>query len=150
MIDTATEIAGVLHDLRRLVDGDPDALAHRDEILAAKRALIDRLAADESPAPPVCARPGCPRPAARRETPFGRPPIYCSPECRPSYKGRSQAVLVEADQDDDATTWTVRLRRGARVVTVGEDLGRFSAFLLRRDLQAILHPRSAQEGGAIG
>ena len=43
-----------------------------------------------------------------------------------------------------ARSWTVRLRRGPSTVIIGQDLGRFSATALARDLQQLLDP---QHGG---
>jgi hypothetical protein len=119
--------------------------------------LVARLAetdveppAEHEPSAAVCARPGCTQPVASRQHSYGRPPIYCSPECRPSYKRDPRTVTVELDHDDDdGRYWTVRLRRGHRTVLVAQHLGRFSATLLYRDLDQLLHPRSAPKGGAI-
>jgi len=102
----------------------------------------------------TCASPGCDNTVARRPGQRGRPPIYCSPSCRPSRRAAGTQVLVEVDhheEDDDGAgrLWTVTLRRGARRVVVGRDLGRFSATLLAGELRTLLHPRTRQEGGAI-
>jgi hypothetical protein len=160
-MNTVSDIADVLDDLRRLNDGDPDALAERERILATKRALIRRLQHDD-PAPPApaaktltCARPGCANPVVRRPGRTGRPPIYCSPACRPSRRADRGQISVEIDQDDDARpgldpgrSWIVRLRRGRRTVIVGRDLGRFAATALTGELHQLLHP-TRQEGVAI-
>jgi hypothetical protein len=102
----------------------------------------------------TCASPGCDNPVVRTPGRRGRPPIYCSPSCRPSRQATGNQVLVEvahdADDDDGAgRLWTVTLRRGARCVVVGRDLGRFSATLLAGELRALLHPRTRQEGDVI-
>jgi len=100
----------------------------------------------------TCAAPGCGKPVHRRPGARGRPPIYCSPACRPSRQG-DPTVHVEVDHDGNedgpSRFWTVSLRRGGRRVVVGRDLGRFSATLLAGDLRTLLHPRSGQEGAAI-
>jgi hypothetical protein len=102
----------------------------------------------------TCASPGCDNPVARRPGQRGRPPIYCSPSCRPSRNGTANQIRVDVDQDDDDVNgsgrfWTVTLRRGRRSVVVGRDLGRFSATVLCGELRALLHPRTRQEGDAI-
>ncbi|GAC1600791.1 MAG: hypothetical protein NVS3B21_28120 [Acidimicrobiales bacterium] len=159
---SAAEIADVLDDLRRLSDGDPDALAERAQILATKRALIRRLQRDDLPAAPavtagslLCARPGCANPVVRTPGQTGRPPIYCSPQCRPSRRFTRAQITVEVDHDDDpddvrsGRSWVVKLRRGRHSVTVGQDLGRFAASALSAELSQLLHPRTRQEGGPI-
>jgi hypothetical protein len=156
------DIAAVLEDLRRLGHGDPDALAQRDQILATKRALVRRLQHDDPEPPPpaattlVCARPGCANPVTRRPGQAGRPPIYCSPACRPSRRHARDQISVEVDQDDGTSdgphtgrAWTVTLRRGHRTVTVGRDLGRFAATALAGELDQLLHARTRHEGGPI-
>jgi hypothetical protein len=102
----------------------------------------------------TCASPGCHNPVVRKPGRRGRPPIYCSPACRPSLKGATNQIHVDVDQDgnDDEGVgrfWTVTLRRGTRTVVVGRDLGRFSAIALSGELRAVLHLRSRQEGDAI-
>ncbi len=99
--------------------------------------------------PPTCAAAGCDNPVARKPGRRGRPPIYCSPSCRPSRNGNQ--VRVDVDHDDGAAGrfWTVTLRRGGRRVVVGQDLGRISATMLARELRALLHPGMRQEGDAI-
>ncbi len=104
-----------------------------------------------SPAP-ICAAPGCENIVDRKPDRRGRPPIYCSPSCRPSRNGSGNQVHVDVDNDDDGSAgrfWTVTLRRGGRRVVVGQDLGRISAVMLARELRALLHPRMRQEGDAI-
>lgn len=106
---------------------------------------------------PICALPGCDNPVVRRPGQPGRPPIYCSPACRPSRQSCSNQVTVEIAQDDDgdghglhaARPWVVRLRRGRHSVIVARDLGRFSASVLYDQLRRLLHPRTGQEGDAI-
>lgn len=102
----------------------------------------------------TCASPGCDNPVGRRPGQRGRPPIYCSPSCRPSRKGNANQVRVDVGPNDDEANgsgrfWTVTLRRGRRSVVVGRDLGRFSATALGGELRALLHPRTRQEGDAI-
>jgi hypothetical protein len=144
-------------------DGDPDALAERERILATKRALIRRLQHDK-PKPPApaakmltCARPDCDNPVIRRPGRTGRPPIYCSPTCRPSRTASPARghIKVDIDQDDDSDglhpgrSWIVSLRRGPRTVIVGGDLGRFAATALSTELHQLLHPRTRQKGDII-
>jgi hypothetical protein len=158
-MNTVSEIADVLDDLRRLNHGDPDALAQRERILATKRALIRRLQHDDpTPAPKklLCAGPGCANPVIRRPGQTGRPPISCSPGCRPSRRADRGQISVEIVQDDDASagpdpgrTWIVRLRRGPRTVIVGRNLGRFAAGALTGELRQLLDPRTPQEGDAM-
>jgi len=94
----------------------------------------------------TCAAPGCENPVPRK--PRGRPSIYCSATCRPSR--RSSGIDVEVLRgDDDAGSagriWTVRLRRGARSVTVAESLGWPSATALAGDLYELLTSRRRRE-----
>ena len=102
----------------------------------------------------TCAADGCDNPVPRRPGKIGRPPIYCSPACRPS-RARP-AVYVEAeradDSDDPSRGWEVRLRRGEHVVVLQRQLGRFSATALAADVLALLEGSPAlagQEGGTI-
>lgn len=105
---------------------------------------------------PPCAAAGCANPVERQPGRLGRPPIYCSPECRPSRTActsRNQAS-VEVDQEDHdghrpGRCWTVRLRRGKNSVVVGRDLGHFSATMLSDDLRNLLQPSTRQKGAAI-
>jgi hypothetical protein len=102
----------------------------------------------------TCASAGCDNAVIRRPGRRGRPPIYCSPACRPSRAGNAgrNQISVEVDQQDDdgpGRSWVVTLRRGQRRVVVGRDLGRFSATALSSELRKLLHPRSPQEGDAI-
>lgn len=90
----------------------------------------------------ACAAAGCDNVVSRRPGRAGRPPIYCSPACRPS---RSRpAVVVEVDHaEDDAAAaagrdWVVRLRRGGHAVVVQRGLGRFSATVLAAELRQVL------------
>ena len=90
----------------------------------------------------ACAAAGCDNEVTRRPGHVGRPPIYCSPACRPS---RSRpAVTVEVDHADDepdaqvGRDWVVRLRRGRRAVVVQRGLGRFSAVALAGELRGLL------------
>lgn len=88
---------------------------------------------------PCCAAPGCDNPVPRRPGQRGRPPIYCSPACRPSYVRPALTVEVERDErDEDGRDFLVRLRRGSAVVVVGRGLGRFSATALATELSAVV------------
>jgi hypothetical protein len=161
---TITEIADILDDLARLNHDDPDAIARRHQILATKQALIRRLQ-NNNPPPPgpatalTCARPDCTNPVIRRPRQNGRPPIYCSPACRPSRQNhptRGQISVHTAQTDDDTAdnphpsrSWTVTLRRGHRTVTISQNLGRFAATALANDLQQLIHPSARQQGGII-
>jgi hypothetical protein len=92
-------------------------------------------------APLPCAAPGCDNPVARRQGPVGRPPIYCSPACRPSRVRPAITVEVDQVQSDDerhGRDWVVRLRRGGRVAVVQRGLGRFSATALAAELCSVL------------
>ncbi|HEX2053001.1 MAG TPA: hypothetical protein VHJ78_04635 [Actinomycetota bacterium] len=100
-----------------------------------------------------CAAPGCDNPVLRRPG-VGRPPIYCSPACRPSRSGAAGQLTVDVHQEDDdgqgaGRCWTVALRRGRHSVVVARELGRFSASQLCNELRALLHPRSQQKGDTI-
>jgi hypothetical protein len=102
----------------------------------------------------VCAADGCENIIVRSRRP-GRPAIYCSPFCRPSPIGRSgpgvDVEVVQDDHDDDShagRNWVVRLQRGHDSVTIGQDLGRFSAQALAGDLRRLFGP-ARQGGGAI-
>ncbi len=48
-MSTVTEIVAVLADLNLLTQRDPAALARREEILATKRELVERIRADQDP-----------------------------------------------------------------------------------------------------
>jgi hypothetical protein len=105
----------------------------------------------------VCAAAGCENIVVRSRRP-GRPAIYCSADCRPSPIAgpRYPAVAIEVVQDDQGDdggsqagrNWIVRLQRGHETVTIGQDLGRFSAQALAGDLRRLLGP-ARQGGGAI-
>jgi hypothetical protein len=89
----------------------------------------------------VCAADGCENTFSRRPGRQGRPQIYCSPPCRPSYNRPPVMIEVEQDENDDVEhgrDWTVRLRRGERVLVVREALGRFSATVFAAELSAIV------------
>jgi hypothetical protein len=94
----------------------------------------------------ICARPGCANPVVRHLGRAGRPPIYCSPECRPSHARTGARIGVELSFDDaDDTTgaqrsWRVKLRRGKREVTVASGVGRFSATELANELRDLIEP----------
>jgi hypothetical protein len=163
-MNTVTEIADLLDDLAELNRRDPDAVARQDQILAAKQALIRRLQR-ANPQPPAgvtaltCARAGCDNPVIRRPRQNGRPPIYCSPACRPSRKNHPNRgrfrdpITVEINQHDNddnpSRSWTVELRNGTRTVTIGHDLGRFAATALFNDLQQLIHPQTQHQGDPI-
>ncbi len=90
----------------------------------------------------LCAAHGCDNPVPRRPGRAGRPPIYCSPACRPSYV--RPALVVEVDQQDAADDdgqgrdWIVRIRRGERFAVAGRALGRFTAMALATELRSLL------------
>lgn len=104
--------------------------------------------------PRTCAASGCDNPVPDRNGTPGRPFLYCSPQCRPSSKPHHYRppLTVDIHQDNDADnthnprTWTVALRRGADTVIIGDQLGRFSATALARDLQQLIHPPPHQGG----
>ncbi|HZU80879.1 MAG TPA: hypothetical protein VE991_13255 [Acidimicrobiales bacterium] len=100
----------------------------------------------------TCAAPDCDNPVARRPGRAGRPAIYCSPACRPSWhRTRGIAVEVQLDDNDDrrgGTDWLVQLRRGERVLVIRQGLGRFSATEFADNLRRLLAP-AQQEGVAI-
>ena len=105
----------------------------------------------------TCAAPGCDR-AVEPGSSRGRPPIYCSPPCRPSWTGRGRSrpsrITVEVDEDDSNTDdragarviFVVRPRRGNRAVTVANGVGRFTAAALAADLRGLFEPTTRQEG----
>jgi len=106
-----------------------------------------------SPTPVACAATGCANPVPRRRGP-GRPALYCSPACRP--KPPRSRVAVEVDHPDASPdgrsverVWTVRLRRGRRVVVIADDLGWPSANALAGALDDLLRPSSQRKGDAI-
>lgn len=79
----------------------------------------------------VCAAPGCANPVPPRVGRVGRPPIYCSPQCRPSGRRRPDLV-VEFDHDEDhqgdaIRDWVVRLRRGTQSVEGSSESSRDQA-----------------------
>ena len=84
----------------------------------------------------------------------GRPPIYCSPECRPSRRRAGLSVEVEhpqasSDGRPSERVWTVSLRRGSRVVVVADNLGWPSAHALVQQLNDLLTARPRRRGAAI-
>ena len=101
----------------------------------------------------ICAAPGCANPVPPRVGRAGRPPIYCSPECRPSRQPRRPDLVIELDHDDhdvDATRdWVVRLRRGAESVVVGRGLGALSARAFATELRRFLGVVAEREGTPI-
>jgi hypothetical protein len=93
----------------------------------------------------TCAAPSCDNPVP--PSPRGRPPIYCSPACRPSRQPRSSSVYVEIDHPATSADgrpverlWTVRLRRGNRAVVIADNLGWPSANALAHELFDLLTP----------
>ena len=103
----------------------------------------------------ICAAPGCANPVPPRVGRVGRPPIYCSPECRPRGR-RRPGLVVELDHDpvgDENPTagrdWLVRLRRGPESVVVGRGLGALSARAFATELRGFLGVSGEQEGGSI-
>ena len=108
---------------------------------------------------PRCAAPGCDNEVPRRAGQRGRPAVYCSPACRPSYVRPVLVVDVERDEaDEDGRDWLVTLRRGPSVVIVSRQLGRFSATALAAEITALVHgtapakvepPPRRQRGGTI-
>jgi hypothetical protein len=97
--------------------------------------------------PRLCARPGCDNPPAPRSAKVGRPPIYCSPTCRPSPTQPGVIVEVERQSDQADSTghdWDVRVRRGNRVVSVHDSLGRFAAMALATELRSVLGERQSR------
>ncbi len=102
---------------------------------------------------PVCASPGCDKAVPRRPGP-GRPPIYCSPDCRT--RRRQHKIIVEVDHPELSPdgrpvtrVWTVRLRRGHHVVVIADNLGWPTANALACQLDHLLHPALHQNGAAI-
>ena len=89
----------------------------------------------------ICAAEGCDNTVVRPRRP-GRPAIYCSTACRPSYVPAPVAVEVDqqsiSDDEQPGRDWVVRLRRGDRVVVVGRELGRFTALAMAAELHTLL------------
>ncbi len=104
--------------------------------------------------PERCRAQGCQEPLRRGGR--GRPPLYCSPECRRAALGARARLTVEVDHDpiaDDTRpagrVWLVRMRRGPRAIVVASGLGRPSADHLARAIDGLLSPRWGAEGGAM-
>jgi hypothetical protein len=107
--------------------------------------------------PRICASPTCDRPVARPSR-TGRPPIYCSRECRPAPRRavpRSR-VVVEVDHPQTSPdgrppdrVWTVQLRRDNTIVIIADNLGWPSANALARQLTNLLNPDPQHTGAAI-
>jgi len=101
----------------------------------------------------LCAAEGCDRPVKRQPGQRGRPPIYCSAQCRPSRPGqgarRVEVDVEPVDDNDGDRSFVVRLRRGTRSVVVATDVGRISAAVLAAEIRAVLEPRTRQEGVTI-
>jgi hypothetical protein len=108
-------------------------------------------------APLTCAAPECNNSFVRRPDARGRPQIYCSPQCRPSYSRPQLSVDLEREDDDgdeprSGRDWMVSLRRGDARVVIRDGLGSFSATALATELRALIvgSGRTArQEGGTI-
>jgi hypothetical protein len=88
-----------------------------------------------------CAAPGCDKPVERHPGQTGRPPIYCSPACRPSHT--RPTLTIEVDHDGHQHTepgreWLVRLRRGQHSIVLRDGLGRFSAAAFATELRSLL------------
>jgi hypothetical protein len=101
----------------------------------------------------TCARLGCNNPVKRN--PRGRPTLYCSPRCRPSH-AKTSRIVVEVEHPETCIdgrsperVWTVRLRRGSKVVVIAEALGWPSANALASELTDVLIGSSRQRGGSI-
>lgn len=89
----------------------------------------------------TCARDGCDNPVLRRPGQRGRPQIYCSPACRPSYSRPQLSVEIEREESEDTShgrDWNVRLRRGEQSLVVQRGIGRFSATAFAAELSAIV------------
>ena len=89
----------------------------------------------------TCAAEGCSNQVVRHPGQVGRPPIYCSPRCRPSARHQRAGLVVElahheVDDDISPTTigWKVTLRRGRHWAVLATSLGRFSAELMAREI----------------
>jgi hypothetical protein len=101
---------------------------------------------------PRCARAGCENVVVRQPGRPGRPPIYCSPGCRPSGTGASKITveLVRTEYDDDVSparlAWNVQLRKGRRWVIVATAMGQFGAMAFADELRGLFEPRR-QKGG---
>jgi hypothetical protein len=105
----------------------------------------------------TCAAPGCEQPVHRTNH-TGRPPIYCSPACRPSRNRtpRQNQILVEVEHPDISPdgrpaerVWTVQLRRGEHRVSIADDLGWPTANALAQQLTDLLDTNPQPTGGAI-
>ena len=110
-----------------------------------------------SPPQKLCAAPGCTTPVERRHR-RGRPPIYCSPSCRGTAHAKQPrpTIVVEVDHEPTADNlrptgrvWLVRLRRGAKSITVATDLGRPSADHLAGEITAVITGQPGARGGAV-
>jgi hypothetical protein len=105
----------------------------------------------------ICAADGCENPVPER-TGRGRRFVYCSVSCRPTQQRTNPlgSLVVEIDHaevTDNARPagriWSVRLRRGTRIVTVAEGLGRPSADHLVAQINELISAPSRAKGGAI-
>jgi hypothetical protein len=88
----------------------------------------------------TCAAPACNNPVVRHAH-TGRPPIYCSPACRPSHTRPTLTIEIDHDPTDDADAgrdWVVRLRRGRHSIMLRQGLGRFSAAAFATELHSLL------------
>lgn len=109
------------------------------------------------PPPHTCARPDCTNPVIRPRH-RGRPPIYCSPECRTRTQRRppNPPILIEVDHGSltaqgrpAGRVWLVRISHGQQTVIVATGLGRTTADNLAAQITAVLRPRSTTKGAAI-
>lgn len=108
--------------------------------------------------PVTCAAPECTNSVPRTNRP-GRPALYCSIDCRPTHSRaavRRAGVVVEIDHPDISPdgrpverVWTVRLRRGQRVVVIADALGWPTANALARELSDLLSAKPPHKGAAI-
>ena len=109
------------------------------------------------PTAQACARPDCINPVIRPRR-RGRPPIYCSPDCRARAKRRPSTapVLVEVDHGSLSSqgrpagrVWLVRISRGSQTAIIATGLGRTTADNLAAQISAVLRPPSTTQGAAI-
>jgi len=105
----------------------------------------------------TCWAEGCDNPVPPRID-RGHPFTYCSASCRPTQQRKHPTVSLVAEIDHTPTKentrpagriWSVRLRRGTRVVIIAEELGRPSADHLVRQINELVGVPSSAEGNAI-
>jgi hypothetical protein len=98
----------------------------------------------------ICAAPDCDNLVERRPGRIGRPPIYCSPTCRPSLAKESLTVEVAqtlTDEGELLREWNVRLRRGMHSVLVRQELGPLSAESFARELRYFFQGLASTQRG---